>query len=443
MEIVEPGHERYDDLRKVFNAAIDKRPGVIARCASASDVRGALDLASGRGLDVAVRSGGHSVSGLSTTEGGLVVDVRPMNAVAIDPGRRIARVGAGATWGEFDAAAQEHGLVVTGGRATTTGIAGYTLGGGDGWLARAFGLACDNLVSVDLVTADGREVTASESQNPELFWALHGGGGNFGVATSFEFRLHRLGPTVLAGLLTWPAERAREVATAFRDFAAAAPEAFGSGLLIMTAGEEEFVPEHMKNRTAVAVALIWAGDVAEGREAIRPLLDLEPHIDLVDAMAYTEFQEMLTDPPGHRHYWSADFHDSFPDPAIDVFVESGLDRGTEMTQQILFPWGGAIAHVPEDATPIAHRGTAWVTHPFAIWDDPEDDGAAIAWARKFRRDIAAHTSGGVWLNYIGNEGEDRVRAAFGEVKYARLAAVKAEYDPQNVFRGNQNIRPAT
>lgn len=442
MESIEPGHAQYDELRKVFNVAIDKRPAVIARCATAGDVAEALALAEARGLAVAARSGGHSVSGLSVNDGGLVVDVRPMNGLVIDPNRQTARVGAGATWGEFDAAAQAHGLVVTGGRATSTGVAGYTLGGGDGWLARAFGLACDNLLSVDLVTADGREVTASETENPDLFWALHGGGGNFGVATSFEFRLHPLGPTVLAGLAAWGAERAREIAIAFRDFAATAPDSFGGGLLMMAAGDDEDVPPHLRNQTVVGVALVWAGDVEEGREALRPILDLEPEINLVGAMPYTEFQIMLTDPPGYRHYWSADFHDAFPDAAIDVFVDSGLHRGTPLTQQILFPWGGAIARVPEDATPITHRATPWVTHPFAVWEDPADDAAAIAWARKFRRDIAAHTSGGVWLNYIGNEGEDRVRAAFGVAKYARLSAIKAEYDPTNVFRGNQNIRPA-
>lgn len=442
MEIVEPTHAQYDELRALFNAAIDRRPAVIARCARPGDVADALRLARDRALPVAVRAGGHSVSGLSTNDDGLVVDVRPMKDLVVDPDRRVARVGAGVTWGELDAATQAYGLAVTGGRATTTGVAGYTLGGGDGWLARAFGLACDNLVAVDLVTADGREVRAGETENPDLFWALHGGGGNFGVATAFEFRLHPLGPIVHAGLLAWPAERGRDVSLAFRDFALTAPDAFGGGLLFMPAGEEDFVPPHLVNTTLVAIAFVYAGDVEEGQEVVRPLMALEPEIDLAGPMPYTELQIMLTDPPGFSHYWSADFHDAFPDAAIDVFVESGVNRGTELTQQILFPWGGAIARVAEDETPIAHRATPWVTHPFAIWERPEEADAAIAWARRFRRDIAAHTSGGVYLNYIGNEGEDRVRAAFGEAKYARLARIKAEYDPENVFRGNHNIRPA-
>ncbi len=442
MHTVEPGQEQYDELRALFNIAIDKRPGVIARCAGPEDVVEALDLSRSRGLEVAVRAGGHSVSGLSSTNGGLMIDVRPMKQLSIDPVRRTARVGAGVTWGEFDPAAQAHGLVVTGGRATSTGVAGYTLGGGDGWLSRAFGLACDSLLSVDLVTADGREVTASETDHPDLFWALHGGGGNFGVATSFEFRLHPMGPIVYAGLVGWSADRLTAVARAYRDWAPTTPDLLGSGLLMLSAPGEEFIPAHLVGRTVVAIVLVYAGDPDDGEDVVRPVLDLEPEFELLGPMPYTELQIMLTDPPGFGHYWSADFHDTFPDEALDVFISSGLERGSDRTQQILFPWGGAIAQVAEDATPITHRSTPWVTHPFAMWEHPEEADQAIAWARRFRREIAAHTNGGVYLNFIGNEGEDRIRAAYGEAKYARLAAIKAEWDPANVFRGNQNIRPA-
>ncbi len=442
MEYIKPTHARYDEVRALFNVAIDKRPAVIARCASPGDVTQALAYARQSGFEVAVRSGGHSVSGLSSNDGGLVIDVRPMTGVVIDPERRTARVAGGVTWGEFDAAAQAHGLAVTGGRAITTGVAGYTLGGGDGWLSRAFGLACDNLISVDLVTADGREVTVSETENPDLFWALHGGGGNFGVATSFEFRLHPLGPIVYAGLIGWPARCARDVARAYRDFMETAPEAFGSGLLMLSAPREDFVPSRLVGETVVAIAMVYAGFEDEGAEVAKPLLDLAPEIQILGPMPYTELQIMLTDPPGFRHYWSADFHDTFDDDALETFISSGLDRPTARTQQILFPWGGAVARVPEDATPINHRATPWVTHPFAMWQDPAETDAAIAWARRFRRDIASHTNGGVYLNFIGNEGEERVRAAYGEAKYARLAEIKAEWDPGNVFRGNQNIRPA-
>lgn len=442
MEYIDPRHPRYDELRALFNVAIDRRPALIARCATPGDVAAALARARAEGLAVAVRSGGHSVSGLSTNDGGLVVDVRPMKELTVDPATRVVRAGAGVTWGELDAATQAHGLAVTGGRATSTGIAGYTLGGGDGWLARAFGLACDNLVAVELVTAAGRPVRASATENPELFWALHGGGGNFGVATAFELELHPLGPTVLAGLAAWPEDRALEIAREFRDLWLDAPDELGGGLIMMTAGDDPFVPPELVGRTVAAVVVVHAGPVDEGRDLVRPLLDLEPAFDLVEPMPYTELQVMLTDPPGFHHYWSADFHDAMPDAALEVFVEHGRNRATEPTQQILFPWGGAIARVGEDETPIAHRATPWVTHPFAVWSDPAQTADAIAWARRFRHDIGAHTSGGVYLNYIGDEGEDRVRAAFGAERYDRLARIKAEYDPENVFQGNQNIRPA-
>ncbi len=432
----------YDEARALFNRSIDKHPAVIAMCDSPHDVVEALGVARDRNLDIAVRAGGHSVAGLSTNDGGLVIDVRPMNDVTIDPGQRTAQVGAGVTWGDFDAAAQEHGLAVTGGRATSTGVAGFTLGGGDGWLSRALGLACDNLLSVDLVTADGRQIHASESSHPDLFWALHGGGGNFGVATSFQFRLHPIGPTVLAGLLAWPLEDARDVARAYRDLVRHAPNALGSALVILTGPPEEFMPAHLVGRPLLAVAVCYAGEVGEGADVLRPLVGMDPAVNLIGPMPYTEFQIMLTDPPGFHHYWSADYHDTFDDQAMDIFLRAGANRTSPLTQQLLAAWGGAITDVPDGATPLSHRSTRWVSHPFAVWDNPADAPANIAWVRDFRRDIAPHTNGGVYLNFIGAEGQDRVRAAFGDTNYRRLASVKATYDPKNTFRGNQNIHPA-
>lgn len=442
MDLIKPGDARYDDARTVFNSMIDKRPAVIAQCATPADVRDGLDLASRESYEVAVRAGGHSVAGVCLNEGGLVVDVRPMNDIQVDPGGRQVRVGAGVTWGEFDRATQEHGLATTGGRVSTTGVAGLTLGGGSGWTERAWGLSCDNLVSVDLVTADGREVTASDDENPDLFWALHGGGGNFGVATSFVFALHDLGPLVTAGLMLWPGAAAQDVARQFRTFAADVPDELGMALVFLTGPPEEFVPAHLQGTTVLGIAGMWAGDVDEGAEAMRPLKDLAPEVDLVGPMPYADFQCMIDDPPGMRNYWSADYHDSFGDDALDVFVKYGLSKQSPLSQQLLLPWGGAVARVAEDATPMTKRATPWITHPFAVWEHAEDDAANIEWARSFRRDIAQHATGGVYLNFIGNEGEDRVRAAFGEEKYARLASIKGEWDPANVFRGNQNIKPA-
>lgn len=442
MDQIRPGHADYDELRTLFNSMIDKRPAVIARCAGPDDVAEALAYARAERLEVAVRSGGHSVAGVSVNDGGLVVDVRPMTAVEVDPVARRVRVGAGCTWAEFDRATQEHGLAATGGRVSTTGVAGLTLGGGSGWLERSMGLACDNLVSVDLVTAGGRTVTASEAENPELFWGLHGGGGNFGVATTLEFALRPLGPEVLAGVAFWPGDAGRDLAGFYRDWALTLPDELGTALIFLTAPPEEFVPEHLVGTTMAVVGVMHAGPVDEGRDLVKPLLDRSPEIDLVGPMPYADFQCMIDDPPGLRNYWTADYHDSFPDQALDVFVKYGFERPAAESQQLLLPWGGAVARVPEHATPMAHRDAAWVSHPFAVWEGAENDARAIDWARGFRRDIAAHASGGVYLNFIGDEGEERIRAAYGPEKYARLAALKAEWDPGNVFRGNQNIRPA-
>jgi FAD/FMN-containing dehydrogenase len=442
MDLIKPDDARYDEARTIFNAMIDKRPAVIASCTTAADVRAALQLAASESYVVAVRAGGHSVAGACLNDGGLVIDVRPMKGIDVDAAAKQVRVGAGVTWGEFDRATQEHALATTGGRVSTTGVAGLTLGGGSGWAERTYGLACDNLVSVDLVTADGREVTASEDENPDLFWALHGGGGNFGVATSFVFALHPLGPLVTAGLLIWPGDAGDDIARTYRDFAHSAPNELGTGLVFLTGPPEEFMPEHLQGTTVAAIAVLWVGDPDEGAEAIRPLRDLSPEVDLVGPMPYADFQCMIDDPPGLHNYWSGDYHDSFPDGAIDVFVKYGFSRQSPHAQQILLPWGGAVAAVGEDATPMTKRSAAWVTHPFALWEDPADTDKNVEWARAFRRDIAHYANGGVYLNFIGDEGEGRVRAAFGDEKYARLAAIKGEWDPTNVFRGNQNIKPA-
>ena len=442
MDLITADDSRYDETRSIFNSMIDKRPAVIAQCASAQDVVDALALSREKGYDVAVRAGGHSVAGACLNDGGLVIDVRPMKSVEVDPAKKQVRVGAGATWSDFDRGTQPHQLATTGGRVSTTGVAGLTLGGGSGWGERAWGLACDNLVSVDLVTADGRTVTASESENPDLFWALHGGGGNFGVATSFVFRLYDLPELVMAGLMLWPGTAGFDVARAYRDFAVNAPEELGTGLVFLTGPPEEFVPEHLQGTTVAGIAAFWAGDPADGAEAIAPLRALSPEVDLVGPMPYADFQCMIDDPPGLRNYWSADYHDDFPDDAVDVFVKYGFERQSPFAQQILVPWGGAVGRVGEDDSPMTKRSSSWVSHPFGVWEGAENDAANIEWARNFRRDIAKYANGGIYLNFIGDEGEDRVRAAYGDAKYERLAAIKGEWDPTNVFKGNQNIKPA-
>ena len=440
MDWIERTDARYDERRTLFNAMIDKRPRVIAGCETPADIRAALDRARDDGLEVAIRSGGHSVAGQSTNDDGLVIDVRDMKSIDIDATARRARVGGGCTWAEFDAAAQQHGLATTGGRVSTTGVAGLTLGGGSGWLERKHGLSCDNLLAVELVTADGREIRADDTQHQDLLWASKGGGGNFGVVTALEFALHPVGPTILGGLLGWPGDAADEVARAYRDWADDAPEELGSGLVMLSGPPEEFIPAHLQNQPMVAIAVLWSGDEADGAALVQVMRDLKPDLDLVGPMPYVQLQSMVDDPPGMRQYWSADYHDSFPDEAMDVFLAAGRRRASPLTQHLLIPWGGALSRIDDDATPMAQRDARWVSHPFATWMDPADDEINIAWVRAYRAANAPFTNGGVYLNFIGDEGEQRISDAFG-AKLDRLAAIKAEYDPANVFAGNQNIRP--
>lgn len=442
MKWIRPDNPDYDPARKVFNAMIDRRPAAIAQCSNDADVAEALRYGRENSLAIAVRAGGHSVAGMSTNDGGLVIDVRPMKSIDVDPESGIVTAGAGLTWGEFDHATQEHALAVTGGRASTTGIAGFTLGGGSGWLERSYGFACDSLVSVNLVTADGERVTASARENPELFWALHGGGGNFGVATSFTFQAHRLGPVVHAGMWLWPGEAATDITRAFRDLALAGPDGVGLGLLYVTAPAEPFVPDAMVGKMATLVAYLYAGDPEEGSEHARPFRELGPAVDLVGDTHYAEFQSSLDDPPDHYNYWSADYHDELPDEALDLFVESARTLPDATSQQFIVRWGGAVGGNAAAATPLINRNAAWVSHPYGISPTPEGGQRAKAWVKDFRGKIAPYATGGVWLNFIGNEGQDRIRAAFGNGNYARLARVKREFDPQNIFRGNQNIVPA-
>ena len=393
------------------------------------------------GLALAVRSGGHAVAGQSTNDDGLVIDVRPLKEISIDPVARTARVGAGCTWGEFDAAAQVYGLATTGGRVSTTGVSGLTLGGGSGWLEREHGLTCDSLLAVDLVTADGRQLRADEHARSELLWACKGGGGNFGVVTAMEFALHPVGPMVLGGLLVWASDRGPEVARSYRDMAFDAPAAFASGLVLLSGPPEPFIPAHLQGQPMVAVIVVWTGDHSIGADVIQPLRDLEPAVDLVGPVPYTQMQSMLDDPHGLRQYWSGDYHDALPDDAIDIFLTAGASRPSPLAKHLMFPWGGAVRAVNEHATPLSRRGATWVTHPFATWQDAADDVDNISWVRNYRAEIAPYTNGGTYLNFIGDEGHERIAAAFGDHNLKRLREVKGEYDPANVFAGNQNIRP--
>ncbi len=435
-----PGDPGYDEARTVFNAMVDRRPALIAQCTSRDDVAMAIAHARREEVPLAVRAGGHSVAGASLVDGGLVVDVRPMQDAVVDTARRRVLAGAGMTWAMLDRATQEHGLATTGGRVSTTGVSGFTLGGGSGWLERKHGLACDNLIAVELVTADGEHVRASATENSSLFWALHGGGGNFGVATAFEFQLHPLGPAVLAGLMLWPADRGRAVTETMREMMADAPVDVAGGVVYLSGPPEPFVPANLQGAPCCALAFMYAGEIEDGEPYARRFRDLEPAVDLVGPIPYEQFQCMIDDPPGNRNYWSADYLESFSDEALDAFVHWSGRMPGPLDQSIMFPWGGAVRDVTAADTPMTLRDAEWVTHPFAVWEAAEEDAEHIAWARDMGAALKPYTTGGVYLNFIGDEGADRVRAAFGD-SYDRLAAIKRRYDPDNFFRGNQNIPP--
>jgi FAD/FMN-containing dehydrogenase len=392
-----------------------------------------------------VYGGGHGVTGSAVVDAGVCLDLRGMRAVTVDPAARIAAVQGGATWGEVDAATQEHGLATTGGRVSTTGVGGLTLGSGSGWLERAFGFVCDNLVSAELVTADGRVVTASDAENPDLFWAIRGGGGNFGVVTRFDLRLHPLGPVVFGGMLMYPAAMAGELVRFYREFIAKAPDEVGSGLAFLTAPPEEFVPEPVRGQPVVGIVGCYAGSVDDGEAAFAPLREL-PYlgIDMMAPMPYVAVQQLL-DPPnqkGMQNYWTADFYADLPDEAIDTLVERATKPVSPLTQIILVPGGGAIARVDEQATAFGQRTAPWNIHYLSMWPDPADTDVNIEYTRSVAAAMKPWTTGRVYLNFIGDEGAGRVEAAFGQETYARLADLKRTWDPTNLFRHNQNIAPA-
>lgn len=441
-DLLTPDHPGYDDARTVFNAMIDHRPGLIVQCADRADVALAVAFAREHGLETAVRGGGHSVAGLALTDGGLVIDLRRMNAVTVDLVARTATVGGGATMADLDRACAPHWLATTGGRVSTTGVGGFVLGGGTGWLDRLFGLACDNLVEAEVVTADGEIVRAAPNSHPDLFWALHGGGGNFGVVTSLTLRLHPLPESSLA-LLLWPPEDGPRIVRAARDLLEDAPDTLGGGVIYLTGPEgEDFVPAELAGRLALGVALVHAGGEQSLRELAAPLFDAAPAGAMVAELPYDELQSALDDPPGQRNYWSAEHLDTLPDEAVDAFCAQAAGLIVpSASQHVLFRMGGAVARGPADY-PIPWRQAGWVVHPFGLWTDPADDARGRQWAHDVCAAVRPWRTGAVYLNFIGDEGEHRVVAGYGAVGYARLAAVKARYDPTNLFRRNHNVVPA-
>ena len=444
-QLIGPGDEGYDEARGLFNAMIDRRPRLIARCASAADVAAVINFARSEGVPMSVYGGGHSVTGAAVVEDGIVCDLRGLKGIHVDPDARTVRAEGGVTWGEFDAATAPYNLAVTGGRVPGTGIGGLALGSGSGWLERKFGFTCDNLLAADVVTADGRHVVASETENPELFWGIRGGGGNFGVVTAFKFRVHPLANPMLAGMLLYPPEMAGGVVRHYRDFMRTAPDEVGGGVAFITAPPADFVPEPVRGHPVVGVIITYAGPPEAGMEVLRPLREFgPPPVDLVAPMPYVAVQRLIEagNPHGMQNYWSADFLFDLPDEAVDVLVQHGTHPVSPLSQMLLIPGGGALSRVPEEATAFGLRQSPWNTHFLSMWPDPADSEQNIAYTRAISAAMNPWKTGRTYLNFIGDEGVARVQSAFGPEKYLRLQALKRVWDPDNFFSHNQNITPA-
>jgi hypothetical protein len=444
--LITPDDEAYETERHVHNQMIDRRPALIAQCHSVPDIAAALAYARVNDLEVAVRAGSHSAPGFATTEGGLVIDLSPLKAVHVDAGRRIAWVQPGVLWGELDAATQTHGLAVTGGRVSSTGVAGFTIGSGSGWLERKMGLAADNLRAARVLTAEGVIVTASETENPDLFWAIRGGGGNFGIVVEFEFALRPVGPIVLGGMMVWPRERAREVMSTYRDLMRDAPDSLCGGLVLMSAPPLPMIPLELQGRPAVGVLVLYAGAPDRGAEHIAPLRALNPAVDAVQPMPYSAFQSMIDgdDSVKLRGYYRFSFIDALTDGAVDSILAGADNAPSTASVVLLQPLGGEFGRVGAMDTALGHRDAEWGMQVLAQWLEPEKDTVNRNWVRAFTDALSPWARPAGFPNFIADANDAAgVRSAYGAERYARLVEVKDRWDPENVFRLNHNIAPSS
>jgi FAD/FMN-containing dehydrogenase len=432
----------YEEARSVYNAMIDRRPSVIVRCSGADDVVAAVNFARESGLGLAVRGGSHSVPGFGTADDAVVIDLSRMQAVEVDPAASTARGQGGATWGAFNDATHAHGLATTGGIISTTGIGGLTLGGGIGYLSRGFGLSCDNLLSAQVVTADGRTLTASEQANEDLFWAIRGGGGNFGVVTSFEFRVHPV-REIYGGPMLYELSDAATVLKFYREFIRDAPEEFGGFPAWQIAPPLPFIPENRHGEPFLVFVACWAGPIAEGEAALKPLREVAPRVaDGVGPMPYpalnSAFDALV--PPGLQHYWKANFVKELTDEAIDAHLEHGPKVPVVNSTVHIYPINGACHRVAPEATAFAYRDATFATVIAGMWPDPAENDDNIAWVRDFYEATAPHSEEGGYVNFMAGDDQERIRVNYRE-NYDRLVEVKRKYDPDNLFHFNQNIRP--
>jgi FAD/FMN-containing dehydrogenase len=435
----------YDQVRAIWNGAHDRYPALIVRAAGVADVMRALEFAGSEELRVAVRSGGHSIPGFSTVDGGIVIDLSPMQGIRVDPHARTARAEAGVTWKSFDHETQAFGLATTGGLVSSTGIAGFTLGGGVGWLMRKHGLACDNLLSADVVTADGRLVHASADENADLFWGLRGGGGNFGIVTSLEYQLHLVGPQVTAGAIFYPGDRAGDVLRVYREWVGTAPDELTTLVNLLTCPPAPFLPQEWHGRPLVAVIGMHAGPAEAAERALRPLREIAtPVADLFGPMPYVAMQSLI-DPlwgPGAHSYMKAGFMRGLDDEAIDTLVAQHASVTSPKTEMHVHHVGGAVARVAPDATAFGERDAPFLLNIVASTFTADGYDDAVDWAQQTHAALGHAMTGGAYINFLSGEGEERVRAAYRPDAYRRLVALKDEYDPSNVFSLNQNVRPS-
>jgi FAD/FMN-containing dehydrogenase len=446
-ELIDVNHPAYDETRKalIWNGMHDRRPAVIARCTCARDVQLALSFARSNNLIVAVRGGGHSTPGYSSCDDGVVIDTSPMKAIRVDVDKREGWFGAGLTWAELDAATQAHGLAVTGGRVSHTGIAGFTLGSGSGWLERMYGMAAANLLSARVVTADGRLLTASTEDDAELLWGLKGGAGNFGVVTEFHFRLHPVGPLVFAGMILYPRSVAPELIRFYRDFMTDAPDEVGGAVALLTAPPADFVPEEARGQPACGLIVFYAGDPQDGPVAFRPVLEWgQPWLAQVGPMPYVAVQQLLDPgyPWGIKDYSKVDYLPELPDEAVEELVRLAALATSPLSAVILCPLGGAVSRIDRASMALNIPDTRWMYFCEADSFDDQQQQAEIAWARRFLASMRPWSVDQAPPNFLEpDEGTRRVRSSFGEAKFQRLVALKNRYDPENVFRLNVNIPP--
>jgi FAD/FMN-containing dehydrogenase len=442
-ELVAPGEPAYDEARSVWNGMIDRRPALIARCAGTSDVIAAIRFARSEGLRVAVRGGAHNVAGNATCDSGLVIDLSPMKGVQVDEHAGTVRAQGGLTWGELDRETQAFGFATTGGLVTSTGVAGFTLGGGIGWLMREHGLACDNLLSALVVTADGQTVRASDNENAELLWGLRGGGGNFGVVVEFEFRLHRVSQ-IFGGLVAWPAATAGDVLRFWRDWVPTTPDHLCTMAAFLYAPPEPFVPPEVQGTPIFAIACFHSDPDGAADGDLQPLRDQGPAVDVLGPMPYTAIQAMFDAgvPRGSRNYWRSGYVDQLSDDAIEVILAHAGGVPAPLGQLHIHQLGGAMSRVASGATAFGNRGAGFLMNYIGLWLDPTEDEANVGWVRAASDAMEPYGTGARYVNFLADEGEAGVRSAYESETFTRLQSLKARYDPTNFFRLNQNIQPA-